>query len=72
MFATNKEQTDHIALYLADSKLGFSYNSGSGSALLRSSTDFVDGEWHSVGFSRFPCCEFNCFTVEWFTGVGNT
>uniref|UniRef100_A0A914WZ73 Uncharacterized protein n=1 Tax=Plectus sambesii TaxID=2011161 RepID=A0A914WZ73_9BILA len=51
-FATNEKHTDHLALYLKDGKVVFSYNSGSGTAILESKRPYIDGEWHTVRVER--------------------
>lgn len=51
-FVSDKNYVDHIALYLIKGKVHYSFNCGSGAALLDSRNAYNDNEWHTVVFSR--------------------
>ncbi|XP_034231739.1 laminin subunit alpha isoform X3 [Thrips palmi] len=51
-FVADKNYLDHIAVYLVNGKVHYSFNCGSGSALLVSKEAYDDNQWHSVIFSR--------------------
>ncbi|XP_026292152.1 laminin subunit alpha [Frankliniella occidentalis] len=51
-FVTDKNIVDHIALYLVNGKVHYSFNCGSGAALLVSKDAYNDNEWHTVLFAR--------------------
>lgn len=47
-FATNQQNTDHIAVYLKQGHVVFSFDSGSGTATIQSPAIYHDSEWHTV------------------------
>ncbi|KAK3929045.1 Laminin subunit alpha [Frankliniella fusca] len=51
-FVSDKNIVDHIALYLVNGKVHYSFNCGSGAALLVSKEAYHDNQWHTVLFSR--------------------
>jgi laminin alpha 3/5 len=51
-YVADNKQVDFIALYMKEGKLVFSFNCGSGPAVLTSANTFNDGQWHSVAFWR--------------------
>ncbi|XP_069958976.1 laminin subunit alpha isoform X2 [Cherax quadricarinatus] len=51
-YASGKTHRDYITFYLKDGKIVFSFNTGTGAALMRSEQSYDDGAWHSAVVER--------------------
>ncbi|KAB0790802.1 hypothetical protein PPYR_15312 [Photinus pyralis] len=51
-YVTNPTVIQHVALYLKEGRVVYSFNGGTGAAVLRSDGTYNDGEWHHVNISR--------------------
>ena len=47
-FAVDDRIVDHLALYMKDGKVTFSFDCGSGPGVLTSTETYNDDQWHSV------------------------
>ncbi|KAF5306067.1 hypothetical protein FQA39_LY09045 [Lamprigera yunnana] len=51
-YVTNPTDVQFVALYLQEGHIMYSFNGGSGPAVLRSDNVYNDGNWHHVNISR--------------------
>ncbi|XP_065337904.1 laminin subunit alpha [Cloeon dipterum] len=51
-YVGDENHIDHIALYMKDGKVYYSFNTGSGTLIIQSTGSYRDGVWHTATFSR--------------------
>ncbi|KAK6179097.1 hypothetical protein SNE40_011531 [Patella caerulea] len=51
-YVADKKQLDHISLSMLNGVVVYTFNCGSGSAVIRSAKKYNDGQWHQVLFER--------------------
>ena len=52
LYASDVKHIDFISLYMKEGKVLFSFDCGTGEAVISSSKNYNDGQWHSVKFVR--------------------
>ena len=48
LYASDVKHVDFISLYMKEGKVIFSFDCGTGEAVITSSKNYNDGQWHSV------------------------
>jgi laminin alpha 3/5 len=51
-YVTSSNHIDFVGLYLLEGKVHYSWDCGSGRAIIVSNSNYSDGQWHKVTFSR--------------------
>ena len=52
-----ESQSDYLAVYIAEGRVVFAFDTGDGIVLVRTNGTYTDGEWHSVRASRITVAD---------------
>ncbi|XP_071119471.1 laminin subunit alpha-like [Haliotis cracherodii] len=75
MYMADSRHIDHIALLIKGGQVVYSFNCGSGAAVVTSPNKYNDGQWHKVSFSRaqtLGTLEINGEIVGYGRSIGRT